>query len=471
MNGTKCFNNNIEQFRSKMREKNTHPITIQTFERYYKQLCTGQTGVIQESILEPVRHLKTSHDLIKFTDHGIDSLKHTVVIKLNGGLGTSMGLNRAKSLLHVKPELSFLDIIIGQIQRIRADYNAAIPLVFMNSDNTRQDTLKYLEKYPDLVVEGIVPDFLQSRIPKIRQKDYLPAEYPSNPEMEWNPPGHGDIYYALLISNLLERMLHQGYRYAFVSNADNLGAELCPSTLGYFAANQFSLLMEVAERTDADRKGGHLARHKDGHLLLREKAQCKEEDQHYFSDIQKYRYFNTNTIWIHLGQLHELLHSSDCFLNLPLICNKKTVNPLDPKSDPVFQMETAMGSAISTFGNTTAVCVPRSRFIPVKTTDDLIGLWSDAYCVSDAFRVTLCPSRKTGVISSLDDRFYRTIGQLLRHFPFGAPSLKECREWVVTGEFIFEKDIVIKGSPRMVNTSESPHVVPAGTVIDKDYIV
>ncbi len=471
MNGNQVYDRNIEKFLQKMQKAGTHPVTIKTFDHYYKALCMGETGFIPESVLEPVTALEKSDQLSRYHTEGINNLRHTVVIKLNGGLGTSMGLNRAKSLLHVKPDMSFLDIIIGQIKRIRQDYSAEIPLIFMNSNTTRKDTLQQLQKYPGFAIDGISPDFLQGRIPKIRQKDYAPAEYPQNPDMEWNPPGHGDIYYSLLISNTLEQLLHRGYRYAFISNADNLGAELCPSILGYFTSNKFSFLMEVAERTEADRKGGHLAKHRDGYLLLRERAQCKKADELHFSDIDKYRYFNTNSIWIDLRKLYELLMTSNCVLDLPLICNSKTVNPLDLNSDPVFQIETAMGSAISRFGNTAAICVPRDRFLPVKTTDDLIGLWSDAYSISDTFTVNLCPSRDVGVISSLDPRFYRTIEQLHKHFPFGPPSLKACRKWTVKGEFLFEKGIVIKGSPQLVNMSGTLKVIPAGTVIEKDYTV
>ncbi len=215
-----------------------------------------------------------------------------------------------------------------------------------------------------------------------------------------------------MISGCLDNLLDKGYRYAFISNSDNLGAELDPSILGYFASGNYSFMMEVAERTDADRKGGHLARHRDGCYILREIAQCAPEDRDCFADINRHRFFNTNSIWIHLEKLRETLRKTGGFLGLPLIRNRKNLNPRDPDSEAVYQMETAMGAAISSFKNSTAICVPRTRFLPVKTTDDLIGLWSDAYVITELFQLRLAPGKKQGVISRLDERFYRMVGQL-----------------------------------------------------------
>ncbi len=115
---------------------------------------------------------------------------------------------------------------------------------------------------------------MQHKFPKILQKDYSPASWPKNPKLEWNPPGHGDVYTALLTSGMLDSLLADGIIYAFISNSDNLGARLDESLLGYFAHHQFPFMMEVAEKTPADIKGGHLARHKNGRLILREAAQC-----------------------------------------------------------------------------------------------------------------------------------------------------------------------------------------------------
>lgn len=463
--------NKMKEFREKMLQAEVHPLTISLFERHYNRLVSGEMGIIDENEIFPLESLPNSENLAEFTKIGVDGIASAIVIKLNGGLGTSMGLDCAKSLLEVKQGLTFLDIISKQILRVRSEFNAMVPLLFMNSERTRRDTLPVLKKYPSLVHKDIPLDFIQSRVPKIREKDFAPVTYLPDPELEWNPPGHGDIYYSLYLSKCLDTLLSSGYRYAFISNADNLGAELDPAILGYFISHNCSFLMEVARRTDADRKGGHLARHKDGYLILREIAQCSEKDRIHFSNIEKYFFFNTNSIWVHLEKLRDLLIHNDEFLDLPLIRNVKTVNPRDPESEKIIQLETAMGSAISKFENAEAICVPRTRFLPIKTTDDLIGLWSDAYYVTEKYHIRLVPECKSAPISKLDRNYYGMIDQLRSRFPHGAPSLKHCKSWSVEGDVIFEKGVVVHGSPRIINSSGTVKTIPAGTFIGKDLYI
>ena len=148
---------------------------------------------------------------------------------------------------------------------------------------------------------------MQHKFPKILRDGLAPASWPDNPQLEWNPPGHGDIYTALVTSGALKGFLERGIRYAFVSNSDNLGATLDEGLLGHFAAEEYPFMMEVAERTPSDQKGGHLARRRqDGRLVLREIAQCPPEETDAFTDIHRYRYFNTNSIWINLQHLQRL---------------------------------------------------------------------------------------------------------------------------------------------------------------------
>ena len=104
----------------------------------------------------------------------------------------------------------------------------------MNSFDTRDDSLALLERYADLAAD--VPfDFVQHKEPKLLVDGLEPAEWPPDPSLEWCPPGHGDIYPALLTSGMLAALLERGYRYAFVSNSDNLGATLDPRILAWFA--------------------------------------------------------------------------------------------------------------------------------------------------------------------------------------------------------------------------------------------
>ena len=212
---------------------------------------------------------------------------------------------------------------------------------------------------------------------------------PADREKEWCPPGHGDIYTALVTSNMLELLLSEGYEYAFVSNSDNLGAELDLQILGYFAANRVPFLMEVADRTPADRKGGHLAQRPDGQLILRESAQCPPDEEAEFQDIKRYRYFNTNNLWINLRSLEHRLEEHQGVMPLPLIRNEKPVDPPNPETPRVYQLETAMGAAIAVFEGAQAMRVPRSRFAPVKKNSDLLVIMSDAYRLGEDYRLAL----------------------------------------------------------------------------------
>lgn len=433
-------------FAEKMAAEGLPDVVIRTFARSYAQLLCGETGLIPEIDIQPVDSLPDADQLPEeMEDKGREVLSQAVLLKLNGGLGTGMGLDKAKSLLPVKDGLSFLDIIARQA------IIGKIPLVLMNSFSTREDSLQALQAYPDL--QGPVPlDFLQHKVPKVRADDFSPAAWPENPALEWNPPGHGDIYTALLTSGLLEVLLANGYRYVFVSNADNLGAVMDLSILGYFAASGAPFLMEVADRTEADRKGGHLACYPDGQLLLRESAQCPVADQGAFQDVARHRYFNTNSLWLDLEQLRALLAEKQGVLGLAPIYNRKTLDPRDPDSTAVIQVETAMGSAISVIRGAAAIRVPRSRFAPVKTTDDLLAVRSDAYQLNEQFCVVPSPGRQLDPpVVQLDSRYFKMIDDFDERFPDGVPSLLDCRRLTVNGNVRFGRGVVCAGEVTVDN--------------------
>jgi len=350
-----------------LRKDGAHPLVIENFRVQYQKLLRRETGLISRAQIRPVAELPDLGAFAGLAAAGREALERCVVIKLNGGLGTSMGLERAKSLIAVKDGLSFLDIIVRQVLQMRRALNIPLPLLLMNSFNTRDDTLAALEPYPELAQgQGGVPvAFRQNRVPKLLRKDLRPARCEADPSLEWCPPGHGDIYTSLHTTGLLDLLLARGIEYAFVSNADNLGALLDLSILGAMHTRKIPFLMEVTTRTEADRKGGHIGRAPDGRLLLRELAQCPEEELEEFQDINLFRYFNTNNLWLNLAALKARLVAGGGVLDLPLIINYKTVDPKDLESDAVIQLETAMGAAIALFEGACAVRVPRERFAPV----------------------------------------------------------------------------------------------------------
>jgi UTP--glucose-1-phosphate uridylyltransferase len=429
------------------------------FTDHIQRILSGESGLIAEADLAPVSDLPRLEELDAYAAIGAQTIAHAVVIKLNGGLGTGMGLDKAKSLLPVKPGLSFLDIIARQILRLRKQHGAGLPLLLMNSYSTEVDSLTALADCPGLTdgQPGLPLSFLQHRVPKLRADTLEPVEWPDDPDLEWCPPGHGDLYTALLATGLLDRLLNAGLRYAFVSNADNLGATLDLSLLGYMAEKNFPFVMEVTRRTEADRKGGHLARRRGGGLLLRESAQCPPDEAAAFQDIERHRYFNTNNLWLDLQALRELKERTGQPPALPIIVNRKTVDPRNPRSTAVIQLETAMGAALAVFEGATAVCVPRTRFAPVKSTDDLLGLWSDAFVVDGESRVALHPDRqeKPPVIK-LDPRFYKMWPDFEKRFPAGAPSLLQCRSLSVEGDVAFGPEVVFSGDVVVRNTTPQP---------------
>jgi len=452
-------------FERKMAAEGVPEIAIRAFRHYYELLRSGRTGTISRDEIEPLDDVPGAGDLSRHRELGLAALDRTVVIKLNGGLGTSMGMRGAKSLLQVKDDLTFLDVIARQVLALRHAHGGRLPLVLMDSFRTRDESLARLARYPEL--KGDLPlDFLQNKVPKIRADDLSPVSWPAAPELEWCPPGHGDLYVALQTSDLLPQLLDAGYRHAFVSNADNLGAVVEPELLGWLAAQEIPFLMEVCERTAADRKGGHLARARDGRLLLRESAQCPEAERDEFQDVSVYRYFNTNNLWIDLAALDRALQECDGVLELPMIRNRKTVDPTDPDSPEVIQLETAMGAAIGVLPGAQAVCVPRERFAPVKTTNDLLVVWSDAYRLDDGFRLVPTTGRKLDLpVVDLDPAHYKMVDQLAERFPHGAPSLVRCRRLAVRGDVRLGRDVVVEGEVELAQEGPEPRTVPDGSVL------
>ncbi|HTB85647.1 MAG TPA: UTP--glucose-1-phosphate uridylyltransferase [Candidatus Sulfotelmatobacter sp.] len=436
-----------QAIRAKMRHARVGEATIDAFLASVDKVAAGDRGMIPESTIEPVDELPTLESLPATVSDPAALLDQLAVIKLNGGLGTGMGLEKAKSLIKVKGDDTFLDFIAKQILRLR-EHSGAPKLAFylMNSFSTQADTLAYLKKYPELAIDGEL-DFVQSKVPKLDAKTMLPVSWPADPDLEWCPPGHGDLYPSLLGCGLLDKLLGQGIKFLFVSNSDNLGATVDLRLLQDFAASGKSFLMEVATRTAADRKGGHLARRReDGRLLLRESAQCPPPDETQFQDITRHRFFNTNNLWVRLDDLKAELEKRGGVLPLALITNVKTVDPRGTESPKVIQIETAMGSAIECFASTGAILVPRSRFAPVKTTSDLLALRSDAYRLTEDYLLRLDESRQgQPPVIDLDSKHYKLLADFEAAFPHGPPSLVECESLKVTGKRIFPANLVLKG--------------------------
>jgi len=446
-------------FAERMATRGMPDLAIESFRRHYRELAGGATGLIAEQEIHPVESLPDAESLDPaLAEVGRQALAATVFLKLNGGLGTSMGLERAKSLIEVKPGQSFLRILA------RHAAHTGAPLVLMNSDRTRADSLSALEHIRRAEPGLVVQDFLQHMAPKINRHDLAPVSWPDDPDHEWYPPGHGDLYAALHSSGTLAALLKAGKRHLFVSNSDNLGAVLDERILGYFVKHGLGFLMEVADRTPADRKGGHLALTSTGGFILRESAQCPDAEREAFEDIGRHRFFNTNNLWIDLPELDKVLAAG--VPALPLIRNAKTVDPTDPESPPVYQLESAMGAAIGMFPRAAALRVHRRRFAPVKTTSDLLLVRSDAFHVTAEGHLAPHADLRHPTVVELDARYYGRLPDFEQRFMAATPSLRECRRLKVQGDVLFDAGVVLHGEVHISNRSGRQMLLPGGCIYE-----
>lgn len=445
----------------KMRAAGQPEGAIRSFSRAYELLVDGAETMLASADLEPVDDVAALEEL----SPAPGALAPVAVIKLNGGLATSMGLRNPKSLVEARDGRSFLEIIVGQTLALRRRLEIALPLLLMDSAATRDETLQALAGEPDLT-QDLPIDFLQSMVPKLEAAELTPVSWPKQPALEWCPPGHGDIYGALASSGILHSLLDQGFRYAMIANADNLGATPDERIAGYLAREEIPFLMEVVEGTAADRKGGHIARRiEDATMVLRETAQTPPEDQDSFRDYRRWRYYNTNNLWVDLKLLEETLTRHHGVLQLPLIVNPKTVDPRDPSSPAVVHLESAMGAAISSFAGARILRVPRSRFIPVKTTDDLLVLRSDVYSLTTDLLVQPVAARANDLpLVELDPKYYKLLDDFEAHFPAGPPSLIDAKRLRVQGDVTFGGDVVVRGEVDVV--ADEPRRIADGTVLD-----
>lgn len=453
----------LDRAREKMRHAGVDEAAIDVFAHYYRLLEHGETGMIPEKSITPLE-IESLADVEVPDDVSAEAITKTAVIKLNGGLGTSMGMDRAKSLLCVRHGLSFLDIIARQVLHLREKYDTTLPLIFMNSFRTSADTMAALARYDDLPVDGLPLEFLQNKEPKLLASNLEPAAYPPDPDLEWCPPGHGDIYTALLGTGLLGRLVESGYRYAFVSNSDNLGAVPDARVAGWFAASGAPFAIEAVRRTPSDRKGGHFARRRvDGRIVLRESAQTLDSDKDALADLGRHKYSSTNNLWFDLQAMATALEVRGGILGLPLIRNVKHLDPADPSTPEVIQIETAMGAAIEVFEDAQVIEVGRERFVPVKTTNDLLVLRSDVYDIGEDF--ILDPVAEQVPFIDLDGEHYKLVVDFDRRFPEGAPSLKQASSLRVSGDWIFGPGVRVVGDAALEAAGSTTQRVEAGAVL------
>lgn len=444
-----------EQITKKMKAEGLSDAFISDFLSKVDLVRKGETGIVkweQVGDLDPEQDEILLDEIQKKYPLQKDLLSKLVVIKLNGGLGTSMGLEKAKSLIPIKGEFSFLAVMAKQIEYIRSKYQIDVPLLLMDSYNTQKDAQEELKKYG--FTQSLRSSFLQHKVPRLAAKTFLPIQTKS-PKDEWCPPGHGDIYFTMVEEGILDDLLQKGYEIAFLSNGDNLGATVDPHIVSFMLKEGIHFAMEMTPKTLADKKGGAIYRKTiDGKFQkfeLLETAQVPKENEHEFSGLGKFRTFSTNNLWINLRALKERFSKGDFSLSL-------IVNPKQVEGQDVLQLETAMGSAVGNFSKFKGIIIPRDRFAPVKKTEDYLIRRSDAYVLNEDFSLTMAKERKTKgfdeVLVNLDERFYKKISQFDDLIPV-CPSLLECESLDVIGEIEFDIFVSIKGKVTIKNQSSN----------------
>ncbi|XP_052190342.1 UTP--glucose-1-phosphate uridylyltransferase [Diospyros lotus] len=387
-------------------------------------------------------------------------LDKLVVLKLNGGLGTTMGCTGPKSVIEVRNGLTFLDLIVIQIEILNSKYGCNVPLVLMNSFNTHDDTQKIVEKYTKSNIE--IHTFNQSQYPRLVVDDFMPLPSKGNTGKDgWYPPGHGDVFPSLKNSGKLDTFLSQGKEYVFIANSDNLGAIVDLKILNHLIQNKNEYCMEVTPKTLADVKGGTLISY-EGRVQLLEIAQVPDEHVNEFKSIEKFKIFNTNNLWVNLHAIKRLAEADA--LKMEIIPNPKEVDGVK-----VLQLETAAGAAIRFFNNAIGINVPRSRFLPVKATSDLLLVQSDLYTLNDGF-VIRNPARTNPSNPSIElGPEFKKVANFLSRFK-SIPSIIGLDSLKVTGDAWFGAGITLKGK---VVVAAKPGVkleVPDGAVIENKEI-
>uniref|UniRef100_W5K5H4 UTP--glucose-1-phosphate uridylyltransferase n=1 Tax=Astyanax mexicanus TaxID=7994 RepID=W5K5H4_ASTMX len=385
-------------------------------------------------------------------------LNKLVVVKLNGGLGTSMGCKGPKSLISVRNENTFLDLTVQQIEHLNKTYNADVPLVLMNSFNTDEDTKKILQKYTHHRVK--IHTFNQSRYPRINKESLLPVA------TNMSLTGENNIYASFYNSGLLEKLLSEGKEYIFVSNIDNLGATVDLHILNHLmsqpADRRCEFVMEVTDKTRADVKGGTLIQY-DNKLRLLEIAQVPKAHVDEFKSVTKFKIFNTNNLWISLPAIKRLQQQNS--LDLEIIVNPKT---LDGGLN-VIQLETAVGAAIKSFDNALGINVPRSRFLPVKTSSDLLLVMSNLYSL-EAGSLTMSAKREfpTTPHVKLGSSFTK-VQDFLRRFE-SIPDMLELDHLTVSGDVTFGKQVTLKGTVIIIANHGDRIDIPAGAMLENKIV-
>ncbi|KAH8202630.1 hypothetical protein TruAng_003231 [Truncatella angustata] len=430
------------------------------FRRYLNDKSKG-TAVDWDRIAPPAEGQVVDYEDLANSE-SVNFLNKLAVLKLNGGLGTSMGCVGPKSVIEVRDGMSFLDLSVRQVEYLNRTYNTNVPFILMNSFNTNDDTAAIIKKYEGHNVDILT--FNQSRYPRILKDSLLPAPKSFDSQIsDWYPPGHGDVFESLYNSGVLDTLIERGIEYIFLSNVDNLGAVVDLRILQHMVESGAEYVMELTNKTKADVKGGTIIDY-EGSVRLLEIAQVPKEHVNEFKSIKKFKYFNTNNIWMNVKAIKRVVENDE--LEMEIIPNGKSI-PGDKKGESdvsVLQLETAVGAAIRHFKNAHGVNVPRRRFLPVKTCSDLLLVKSDLYSLKHG-QLQMSASRfgDAPLIKLGGD--FKKVSDFQKHIP-SIPKIVELDHLTITGNVNLGRGVVLKGTVIIVATEGSTIDVPPGSILE-----
>ncbi|PWN19161.1 UTP--glucose-1-phosphate uridylyltransferase [Microstroma glucosiphilum] len=388
-------------------------------------------------------------------------LNKLAVLKLNGGLGTTMGCTGPKSVIEVRDGMTFLDLSVRQIEHLNSSHNVNVPFILMNSFNTDDDTARVIQKYANHNIEILT--FNQSRYPRVSKESLLPCPRSATSDKAlWYPPGHGDLFDAMHNSGLLDRLIAAGKEYIFVSNVDNLGATVDLNIFQHMIDSQAEFISEVTDKTKADVKGGTLIDY-EGTIRLLEVAQVPKEHIEDFKSIKKFQIFNCNSLWINLKAIKRVISNDE--LDLEIIVNNKELG----SGEAVIQLETACAAAIKHFRGAKGVNVPRSRFLPVKACSDLLLIQSDLYHLQHG-SLMMSEKRLFGQtpVVKLGDTF-KKVSNYQRRFK-SIPIIIELDHLTVSGDVVFGRGVQLRGTVIIVANEGSHITIPDGSILENKLI-
>ncbi|CDO54651.1 hypothetical protein DV451_001544 [Geotrichum candidum] len=428
------------------------------FRRYLTDKAKGST-IDWERINPPNPKQVVSYKDIQGNEQKTDNLSKLAVLKLNGGLGTSMGCVGPKSVIEVRDGKSFLDLSVRQIEHLNRQHNTDVPFILMNSFNTDEDTQTIIKKYQGHNVN--IKTFNQSRFPRVYKDSLLPVPKDFNDSIDsWYPPGHGDLFESIANSGVLDELIEQGKEVLFISNVDNLGAVVDVNILEHMLESNSEYIMELTDKTRADVKGGTIIDY-DGSVRLLEIAQVPKEHTEEFKSIKKFKYFNTNNLWINLKAIKRVVENDE--LAMEIIPNHKSIK-VKGNTVEVLQLETAVGAAIRHFHGAHGVNVPRRRFLPVKTCSDLFLVKSDLYHLTSG-RLEMSSSRYGGAPLVKLGGHYKKVSDFQKRIPY-IPYIVELDHLTITGNVTLGKNVTLKGTVIIVCEEGKKIDIPNGSELE-----